>query len=392
MNLRRGRRLLHGRRSRAFDGTLLDLPLVHRLLDALQRSQLVEPGRDHADLHVAAHAVVDDRAEDDVRLRIGRGVDDLGRFVDLEQSEIRTAGDGEQHTACAVDRLLQKWRLDRLTRGIGRACFAGAVSDAHERRAGVGHDRFDVGEVEVDEAGHRDEIADALHALTQYIVDDTERVDHARALLHDLQQAIVRDRDQRVDLVDELRDPLLREKLALRAFERERLRDDGDGERADVLCDLRNDRSAACPRSATHTGGDEDHVGFLERFVKLFAVVFGGFAPNTGIGAGAKALRDLVADADLVRCVREKQRLCVGVHRDELDAHQLRADHSIDGVRSTAADTDDLYESEILDIAPEGHGHTPNQFPAAAPPLTAPARSLKLLSRLYTRTQHLVEC
>src|SRR6185369_5845839 len=120
---------------------------------------------------------------------------------------------------------------------------------------------------------------------------------------------------------------------------------------------------------------DEDHVGFLQRLVKLFAVVLGRFAPNTGISARAETLGDLVTDADLVRCVGEEQGLSVGVHRDELDAHELRADHAIDGVRTAAADTDDLYESEIFYVAPEGHGHTPNQFPAAAPPLTAPARS-----------------
>src|SRR5437867_3752282 len=99
------------------------------------------------------------------------------------------------------------------------------------------------------------------------------------------------------------------------------------------------------------------------------------FATNTGIGAGAKALRDLVADTDLVRCVRKEQRLSVGVHRDELDAHQLRTDHAIYGVRSAAADTDDLDESEIFYVAPEGHGQSPNHFHAAAPPLTAAARS-----------------
>src|SRR6185503_19833509 len=113
-----------------------------------------------------------------------------------------------------------------------------------------------------------------------------------------------------------------------------------------------DDRRAARPRSATHTGGHEDHVGFLERLVQLFAVILGRLATNTGIGAGAEALGDLIAYAVLVWCVREEQGLSVGVHRDELDAHELRADHAIDGVRTAAADTDDLDESEILDVAP----------------------------------------
>src|SRR5258705_2731638 len=363
------------RRSRALDRALLDLALVHRLVDPLQRPRLVEAGRDDADLHVLSHAVVDDRAEDDVRLRVGGGVDDLSRLVDFEQRKVRTAGDGEQHATRAVDGLLEKWRLDRLARGIRGARLTCAVSDAHQRGARVGHDRLHVGEVEVDEAGHRDEVTDALDALAQNIVDDAESVDHAGALLDDLKETVVRDRDQRVDLVDEIRDPLLREESALRALEGEWLRDHSHGERADVLGDLGDDRSAAGPRSAAHTGGNEDHVGFLERLVELLAVVLGCLAPNTGIGAGAEALGDFIADADLVRCVREKQRLSVGIHRDELDAHELRSDHAIDGVRAAAADTNDLYESEIFDVAPEGHGHTPNQFPAAAPPLTAPARN-----------------
>src|SRR5262245_57165013 len=47
----------------------------------------------HADL--VGQAVVDHGAEDDVGVRVGRGVDDLRRLVDLEQAEVLTAGDVE---------------------------------------------------------------------------------------------------------------------------------------------------------------------------------------------------------------------------------------------------------------------------------------------------------
>src|SRR5439155_16150819 len=134
---------------------------------------------------------------------------------------------------------------------------------------------------------------------------------------------------------------------------------------ADVLGDLGDDRSAAGPRSATHAGGDEDHVGFFERLVQLLAVVLGGLATNTGIGAGPETLRDLVTDANFVRRVREEQRLSVGVHRDELDTHQLRSDHAFDGVRSAAADTDDLVESVFFYVALEGHGLSTIYFTSA---------------------------
>ena len=312
----------------------------------------VEARGDHADLHLTAHALVDDRAEDDVRLGVGRGVDDLGRLVDLEQGQVGAAGDREQHAARAVDRLLEERRRDRLTCRVRCAGLARSVADAHERGAGVGHDRLHVGEVEVDEPGHRDEVADALDALAEDIVDDAERVDHRRALLRDLEQPVVRDRDERVDLVDELLDPLLGEQLALRAFERERARDDGDDERPDVLGDLRYDRGGAGPCAATHAGGHEDHVGLFERLVELLAVVLGGLAAHRGIGAGAKTLRDLVADAELVRGVGEEQGLRVGVHRDELDAHQLGADHAVDRIGPATTDADDFDQREVFNIRP----------------------------------------
>jgi len=104
-------------------------------------------------------------------------------------------------------------------RSIRRAGLAAAVADPHERGSGVRHDGLHVREVEVDETGHRDEVADALHALTEHVIDDAERVHHRCALLRDLQEAVVRDRDEGVDLVDEILDALLGEEPALRTFE-----------------------------------------------------------------------------------------------------------------------------------------------------------------------------
>src|SRR5438067_1317573 len=45
----------------------------------------VEAGGDDGDAHLVAQRVVDDRAEDDVGVGVGDPVDDLGRFVHLEQ-------------------------------------------------------------------------------------------------------------------------------------------------------------------------------------------------------------------------------------------------------------------------------------------------------------------
>ena len=83
-------------------------------------------------------------------------------------------------------------------------------ADAHQRRAGVAHDRAHVGEVEVDEAGHGDQVGDPLDALAQDVVGHPERVDDRRALLDHLEQPVVLDHDQRVDAVAEALDAAAR--------------------------------------------------------------------------------------------------------------------------------------------------------------------------------------
>src|SRR5436190_21315263 len=64
---------------------------------------LVEAGGDHGHPHLVAEALVDDGAEDDVGVGIGRGTDDLGRLVHLEEPEIRAAGDVEEDARGSLD-------------------------------------------------------------------------------------------------------------------------------------------------------------------------------------------------------------------------------------------------------------------------------------------------
>src|SRR5207253_1342382 len=82
----------------------------------------------------------------------------------------------------------------------GGAALAARRADAHERRAGVVHDRPDVGEVEVDQPRDRDQVRDALHALAQHVVGCPEGVEDAGPAHHDAEQLLVRYDDERVDL------------------------------------------------------------------------------------------------------------------------------------------------------------------------------------------------
>ena len=70
-------------------------------------------------------------------------------------------------------------------------------------------------------------------------------------------------------------------------------------------------------------------------------------AADLGVGAGAKALGQVVADRELDVGLAGLQRLDVGVDGDELDALEAGVDHAADGVGAAAAGSDDLDHGEI---------------------------------------------
>ena len=167
-------------------------------------------------------------------------------------------------------------------------------------------------------------------------------------LLDDLEQPVVLDHDQRVDPVAEALDALVGLLRALAALEDERPRDDPDRERLELACELGDDRRPAGTGAPALAGGDEDHVGALQRLLQLVAALLRGGLADGRIRSGAEAARLLRADVDLHVGVAHHQRLRVRVDGDELDAAEARVDHPVDGVRAAAADADDLDHSEVV--------------------------------------------
>ena len=75
------------------------------------------------------------------------------------------------------DGLFEQGRGDRGLGGVRAAVLAAGRTDSHQRRTRILHDRADVGEVQVDQAGDRDQVGDALNALAQDVVGLAEGVE-----------------------------------------------------------------------------------------------------------------------------------------------------------------------------------------------------------------------
>jgi hypothetical protein len=130
--------------------------------------------------------------------------------------------------------------------------------------------------------------------------------------------------------------------LPLLAFELERLGDDGDSERAELAGEARDHRCRAGAGAAAQTGGDEDHVGAVERLDDLVGVFERRLPADVRIGAGTQPLGQLAADLQLDGGGVGVERLAIGVRDDELDAVESGLHHPVDGVAAAAADPDHL--------------------------------------------------
>jgi hypothetical protein len=220
------------------------------------------------------------------------------------------------------------------------AVVAGRLAGAHHRLAHLAHHRADVGEVEVDQARHHHQVGDAAHAGIEHLVRHLEGVGEGGLLVGDAEQVLVRDDDQRVDELLQLRDAQFGHLHAVRALEVEGLGHHADGQDALFAGDLRYDGGRTGAGAAAHAGGDEHHVGAGQLFGDVAHGLFRRHAADIRAGAGAETLGHGGAQLDAPLAHRALQGLRVGVGDQEVDPLQLGADHIVDGVTPGAADAD----------------------------------------------------
>ena len=232
---------------------------------------------------------------------------------------------------------------------IESTVLAGSDADAHHSGTSILHDRANVCKVKVDEARDGDEVGNALDALTKRVISDAERIEHGRFLVDNLEKTVVRDDDERVNVLRKKIDALLGLVATSATLERERLRDDTDGQRADFLTsDLGNDGRRARARAAAFTSGDEDHVGLGQSLADLVAGLFGCLRAHFGVGTSAEATGKILADMNGLVRIGHKKRLTIGVDGDELDALHTSLDHAVNGIRTATANADDLDNRQML--------------------------------------------
>ena len=215
------------------------------------------------------------------------------------KGEVLASGDVPNDAGGAVDAEVEERRGDGSRGSLARAVLAGGATDTHQRRARVRHHRADIGEIDVDEAGEGDDVADAADALAEDVVGEEEGVLHGERGVDRGEETIVGNDDQGIDVAAEALDGVHRLVVALATLKLEGHGDDADGEDTSRFGHARDDGSSAGAGATTHTGGHEHHVRARERLLDGLPALLGRLLADLGVAARAQATGQLAANLDV---------------------------------------------------------------------------------------------
>lgn len=222
---------------------------------------------------------------------------------------------------------------------------------------GIFHNGGHIGKVEIDEACITDEIGNRLHRLTEHIVRDLKGVGKGDFLIGRMLEPFIGDDNEGIDLALKLFNALFRLLHAAAALKAERLGDNADGQNTHLAGDLGHNGRAARTGSAAHAGGDEHHIGVLQRLGDLCAALFRALAADLGIAARTLTVRQLLADLDLIGGAGNIERLFIGIDRNEIHAARPGTHHAVDNIVAAAAHADDLDPNDVFNAGIQSECH-----------------------------------
>ena len=144
-----------------------------------------------------------------------------------------------------------------------------------------------VGEVQVDHTGAGNHFGNTGHGVAQHVVSSTECLAHGYIFAQGGHQLVVRDNDERVYLVFQGFQAVFGN-LDTFSFVLERAGHHSHGQDTQLTGNLGHYRSSAGTGAATHTGGNEQHIGALNGVGDGFTVFQSGITAGFRIGAGTQ--------------------------------------------------------------------------------------------------------
>ena len=157
------------------------------------------------------------------------------------QSETFAGRDVDENALGALDgSVVQQGTAHRAGGGRYRPIRPFPQAGPHQSQSSAAHDGLDIGEVQIDEPGHIDEVGDSLNRLAEDVVGIGEGVGQRRAGSQSIQQPLVGNRDDRVRVLLQFLQTPLRLLRSPSALENERGRHYGHGESSQLTSQVRD--------------------------------------------------------------------------------------------------------------------------------------------------------
>lgn len=191
----------------------------------------IHAGREEGDGDLLGRVFVEHLTHEDVGFfGVGELEDVLHGLLGFANAEVFARRDVDQDAFGSLNGGFEHRGVGGVFGGEPGSVVAGGRSHAHEGDASILHDGLDVGEVDVDETGLSDDVADALDSLAENVIGGLESACEGSAVINDVRQAGVGDHDEGVDLFFKLAETFERDFFASGAFESEGAGDDADSE------------------------------------------------------------------------------------------------------------------------------------------------------------------
>jgi hypothetical protein len=195
----------------------------------------------------------------------------------------------------------------------------------------------------------------------QHVVGGPKRFIESNRIAQHLHQLVVRDDNQRINMLCQRVETFLGDALAF-ALEGKRLGHHRYRQYAELLGDLGDNRGRAGTGTAAHACGQEQHVGAADHFRDTLAILQRGLPANLGIGAGTESFGDLAAQLQLGFGLIALERLGVRIGADELHALHALDDHMIHRIATATADSDH-FDYRFLRLCINQFNHVNLLFP-----------------------------
>ena len=217
-----------------------------------------------------------------------------------------------------------------------------APPGSHQRPPHAGHDRPHVGEVDVDQARHHHQIADATHGVQKTLSTIAKA---SFNVIFMPASVISRSFGMTISASTHLASSAMPAFALFRRCEPSKtngLVTTPTVSAPSVPRDLGDHRRGARPGTTAHSGGHEYHVGPGQDSATRPASSIAAARPISGFAPAPRPFGQVLAQMNLDRGLVGLQHLTVGVGDDEIDAADGALDHRVDGVAATAADPHDL--------------------------------------------------